>query len=288
MALDKQVHIYSFDTSAFYTDEEKEIETKINNLSYDKARLKEERAILLQVLSGELATEKAQTKYRALYRLDKEAEIVLGGQARIDEIKKELKERNREIREGKDSLSSMLRAHSATRALREEYVVDKNIISVFESMLTRTLGMQTGKLYDDFMVIRTYYFEVIEDMIKNGYTYKGQKYICFTASAGQIRTKKVVFIKEDVWNRYKGTLMCGLTIEDINAKGGININKYLAYLALCNSATDLWADFDIHRTIVVDDMETMVNGEVDFIDHRTYQIERKYMDIPISYTKQGV
>ena len=282
--LDKQVHIYSLDTSAFYTDEEKVIEEKINNLSYDKTRLKEERAILLQVLSGELTTEKAQAKYRALYRLDKDTEIILGGQARLDEIKRELKERNRGVKEGKDSLSSMLRAHSGTRALREEYIVDKNVISVFESMLTRTLGMQTGNLYDDFMVIRTYYFDVIKDLILNGYTYKGQKYVCLTASAGQIRTKKVVFIKEDVWRAHKDTLMCGLTVEGINAKGGININKYLAYLALCSSATDLWADFDIHRTIVVDDMETLVNGEVDFIDHRTYQIERRYMDIPITHT----
>ena len=49
--------------------------------------------------------------------------------------------------------------------MRTEYVVDKNIISVFESMLTRNLGMQTGELYDDIIVVRTYYFEVIRDLI---------------------------------------------------------------------------------------------------------------------------
>ena len=34
-------------------------------------------------------------------------------------------------------------------------------------------------------------------------------------------------------------------VEKINEQGGVNINKYLAYLALCNSATTLWKDFDI-------------------------------------------
>lgn len=70
----------------------------------------------------------------------------------------------------------------------------------------------------------------------------------------------------------------------INELGGININKYLAYLALCNSATDLWEDFDIRKTIVVDDMETMVRGTVDFIDHKTYSVERRDMEIPITHT----
>lgn len=184
----------------------------------------------------------------------------------------------------KGELLKLLQTHRAPRELRSEYVVDKNVISVFESMLTRTLGMKTGNLYDDFMVIRTYYFDVIEDLILNGYIYNGERYVCFTASAGQIRTKKTVFIKERVWEENQKTLMCGLTVDSINERGGININKYLAYLALCNSATDPWEEFDITKSIVVDDMETMVSGTVDFIDHRTYTTERKVMDIPITHT----
>ena len=48
--------------------------------------------------------------------------------------------------------------------------------------------------------------------------YKGEKYIYFTSSAGQIRTKKTVFIKESVWKKYEKTIMCGLTIDSINKK----------------------------------------------------------------------
>lgn len=210
--------------------------------------------------------------------------MVLAEADRIKEINEEVKTLNAHIKSHKDRLVSLLAEHNGVRCLRGEYVINKNIISVFESMLTRTLGMQTGILYDDFMVIRTYYFDVVRDMILNGYMYNGEKYVCFTASAGQIRTKKTVFIKERVWKQYQKTLMCGLTVDSINSYGGININKYLAYLALCNSATDPWFDFDIHKSIVVDDMETNVNGVVDFIDHHTYQIERKTMDIPIKHT----
>lgn len=228
--------------------------------------------------------EKAQAKYRTLYKLRRDEAVTLGDQSRIAQIGRELKGINSRIKIMKGELAALLQSHRATRNLREEYVVDRNVISVFESMLTRTLGMQTGKLYDDFMVIRTYYFDVIEDMIMNGYMYNGEKYICFTASAGQIRTKKTVFIKEKVWEQFHKTLMCGLSVQRINELGGININKYLAYLALCNSATDPWVEFDIRKSIVVDDMETLVSGIVDFIDHRTYTTHRQNMEIPITHT----
>lgn len=231
-----------------------------------------------------LSLEKVQAKYRQLYRVKKDEPIDIGDKDRIRQINKGIKNHNSSIKLLKGELLKLLQTHRATRELRGEYVVDKNVISVFESMLTRTLGMKTGNLYDDFMVIRTYYFDVIEDLILNGYVYNGERYVCFTASAGQIRTKKTVFIKERVWKENQKTLMCGLTVDSINECGGININKYLAYLALCNSATDPWEEFDITKSIVVDDMETMVRGTVDFIDHRTYTTERKVMDIPITHT----
>lgn len=284
ISLDKQIHIYSFDTSAFYTDAEKELEVAINQLCFDKSRLKAERELLSEVVNNGLQAEKAEKRYRALYKIRREDSVELGGKDRIRDIARELKETNKEIKRLKDMLTTSLALHNGTRELREDRVIDKNVISVFESMLTRTLGMQTGKLYDDFMVIRTYYFDVIKDLILNGYIYKGQKYICLTASAGQIRTKKTVFIKESVWLEHQKTLMCGLTVDSINERGGININKYLAYLALCNSATDPWKNFDIHKSIVVEDMETPVIGMVDFVDHTTYKTERKEMTIPITHT----
>lgn len=170
------------------------------------------------------------------------------------------------------------------RKLRDDAIIEKNVISVFESSLTRMLGIQTDQLSTDIMVVKTYYFDVMQDLILNGFEYDGEKYMFLTASAGQIRTKKTVFIKERLWKQHERTLMCGLTVDEINAQGGINVNKYLAYLALSNSATDPWDGFDIDRCIVVPDFETAVNGTVDFIDDKTYQVERRDMDVPIEHT----
>lgn len=284
ISLDKQIHIYSFDTSAFYTDEEHELEKQINALRITNGKRKSEKEILSKYIYGESNKEKTERQLRKLYGEKWNEVVTVWDKTRIGQINKELRANNKTVKILKSELLYLLQRHRSTRELRQEYVIDRNVISVFESMLTRTLGMQTGVLYDDFMVIRTYYFDVIEDLILNGYTYNGEKYVCFTASAGQIRTKKTVFIKESVWEKYQKTLMCGLTVDRINELGGININKYLAYLALCNSATDPWDDFDIRKSIVVDDMETLVSGLVDFIDHKTYTIDRRQMDIPITHT----
>lgn len=170
------------------------------------------------------------------------------------------------------------------RKLNPAVLTEKKVISVFESALTRTLEIEQNTLSTDIMVVKVYYFDVIQDLILNGFEYNGEKYKFFTASAGQIRTKKTVFIRESLWDKYERTLMCGLTVNDINNRGGINVNKFLAYLALSNSATDEWIDFDIDRCIVVPDFDTDVHGEVDYIDDVTYEVERREMDINIEHT----
>lgn len=170
------------------------------------------------------------------------------------------------------------------RTLQENQVSNKNIISVFDSSFTRMIGAKQDELSEDFMVVQVYYFDVIKDLIYYGFMYKGEKYIYFTSSAGQIRTKKTVFIKESVWNKYEKTIMCGLTIDDINRKGGNNPNKHLAYMALANSATDVWENFDIDKTIVIDDFETNVFGTYDLVDDVDYSIKRVSDYVPIAHT----
>jgi len=71
----------------------------------------------------------------------------------------------------------------------------------------------------------------------------------------------------------------------INKKEGANVNKYLAYLALSNSATDKWDSFKIDNAIVIDDMEFSISTIVDYIDNKTYEINPKIqMDVPINHT----
>lgn len=209
-------------------------------------------------------------------------------------LKKLIAIKNESIKKTKDDLLKLLEnkinaniqsnGTHHIRTLRENQVSDKNIISVFDSSFTRMIGAKQDELCEDFMVVQVYYFDVIKDLIYYGFTYKGEKYIYFTSSAGQIRTKKTVFIKESVWKKYEKTIMCGLTIDSINQKGGNNPNKHLAYMALTNSATDVWNEFDIDKTIVVDDFETDVFGTYDLVDDIDYSIKRISDYVPITHT----
>lgn len=204
--------------------------------------------------------------------------------ARLAEINNNIKDATQKIKEYKAQFKQELLVQNPVRTFRPEQLKESNIISVFESTLTRTLGMQTDGLYDWLIVVRVYYYEILKNLMLDGFYLNGKKYCCFTASAGQIRTKKVVFIREDLWLKHQPSLMCGLTLDDINARGGANVNKYLAYLALCNSATDPWPRFNIDKSIVVEDFETLVPGFVDFLDDKSFEITRQHMEIPIAHT----
>lgn len=256
MSLQNQIQIYSVDTSCFYNESEKKTHDILNKMY-----------LLRQQYKKDLKKAEKKNKKNEINKLNYKLKVI-----------------NKYIKNGKDILHIKLGKNKQIRILDNVYTEDKNIISVFESVLTRTIGAETDNLNTDIIVVQTYFFKVLNDLIKYGFIWNNEKYICFTASAGQIRTKKTVFIKESVWKKYKLTLMCGLTIEKINEQGGMNINKFLAYLALCNSATDEWKDFDIDRSIVVDDMETTIKSIVDFIDDETYEITRKEMEIPINHT----
>ena len=253
LGLEKQIHVYSLDTACFYNQEEMNIHQKLLRLYYlrNKIRNKKNRDSLYT---------------HQLNRVDRY----------ISYFKKNLYDQFEQTRLYNEE-------HNTIRKLREECINDKNVVSIFESFLTRTFKCKTDELTDNIMIIQVYFFQVAEDIIKHGFIYNGQKYILFSASAGQIRTKKFVVVKESLLKQYEKTLMCGLTIDEINKRGGVNVNKFLAYYALANSATEEWIDFDIDRAIVVDDFETFVNGEVDYIDDKDYSITRQCMDVLVPH-----
>ena len=284
--LDRQVNLFIVDTNAFLSDEEKAVRTKYLDLEKQKRKKKEE-----------LKTAKAEED--------------------ITELKNEISTLSEDIRQERKRAKDQILKLSADavkyndthkrkriRKLDERYLwyTDgktgkrernlQNIISMFESTLTRSFGIPIDKDYVsyDIFILEIYYYDIAQDLIINGFDYDGKHYIYFSSSAGQIRTKKAVFVEEQKYEQCKLKLMCGLTVEGINAQGGMNINKFLAYKALTNSATDLWEDvlgqpFDIDRCIVVDDFETMVKCQVDNIDYQTYEITPGvFEEIPIPHT----
>lgn len=269
MALNKQINIYSVDTSAFYTRKEMAIHRKISQITQEKKVIKDKLKELLQ------SPDKTDEEKEYIKRLEKYKSM-----------------KNRRLKSLKEKLYDLLKSNHIVRVLNPRATNEHNIVSIFDSSLTRIMGCEQNKLYDDLIIVQTYFFDVLKDLITRGFYYTNpnssepikEKYVCFMASAGQIRTKKTVFIKERILRQYENTITCGLPLSKINAKGGINVNKYLAYLALCNSATDVWEQFDIDRSIVVEDFETCVHGLVDYIDDKTYKIERIEMDVPITHT----
>lgn len=275
MALNKLYYVYGLDTACFYTDEENKIEKRLIRARCRLAKLKSQLPKRIKDKKNskydmwKQEYNKWQSKY--YYRL----EILYRARKNLKEELKKKIAKNKNI----------------IRTARLDKILDKDNnpsmkrrVSIFDSSLTRCFELREREFNEEVVIIKVYFFDVAENIVNNGFIMNGHKYKFFSASAGQIRTKKLVAVREDLLNDNWNKLTAGLTVDKINSKGGMNINKFLAYLALCNSATDLWNGFDIDRCIVVEDFENQVQGQVDFIDDKTYSIERKLMKILIAHT----
>lgn len=273
--LNSQINLYSIDTGHFYSNREKRLSENIFRYQAEIRDLEHETETVDSGHENETVDsehdfpESAQRTSLIRHKRD---------------LKKETERKLRTLLANKSRQNEKTGGKDHVRHLRGQDLRDNKIISVFESALSRTIGIETDKLTDALFVVQVFYDDIFKDLFFFGFVHGGEKYRYFTSSAGQIRTKKAVFIKESVWERIEQTILCGLTTERINAKGGINVNKYLAYMALSSSATDEWEGFDIDRCIVVDDFETNVAGTFDFIDESDYSITRKNGTVPITHT----
>lgn len=253
---DRQYPVYALDTACFYTPEEAEIEARMTEV---RLRLAEDKE--LREHPG------AERRDGAL--LTKRERSVLS--AELGALKTRLKE-------------TIAGNTDTVRNVRPERLTDSRVVQTFESSLVRELGMSPDAINDQMVIVCVYFFGVAESIIRNGFNMMGNHYVFFSASAGQIRTKKFVAIREDLLDACMPTLTCGLSMQDINEQGGVNVNKYLAYLALSNSSTEVWSEFDIDKCIVVEDFETVVRSEVDFINEADFSISREVHDVPITHT----
>lgn len=303
--LDKQINIYAVDTGNFYSNSESYLHRLNHKIRMERNQLKRELAFYDECLI-EIGFNKTDIQAIKKGDFDK-VNYIDGSMQELQDVidyyrlyqlylykgKKAKETKNRILLLLQNKVETNI-AHKGKHHIRELRFLDannhplesldRNIISVFDSSFTRMIGAKPDTLSEDFMVVQIYYFNVAKDIIYHGFTFNGEKYIYFTSSAGQIRTKKCVFIKESVYKQHEKTMMCGLTLDIINAKGGNNPNKHLAYLALNNSATDLWKDFDIDKAIVIDDFETNVFGTYDFVDDKDFVVKRMSDYVPIPHT----
>lgn len=144
------------------------------------------------------------------------------------------------------------------------------------------MGLKHLDVTFDKIIIKWKSYDILKQIVLDGFylpiqnedgTVTNKYYQFFTSSAGQLRKNKLQMITTDMFNKIRNRIMCGLTYDHINAKGGINTSKILAYQALAGSSTDCWTDFDIDKVIVVEDYEANVHGFVKFINpDYTYEL----------------
>lgn len=270
--LDAQVHCYCIDTACFSTDEERIVYNRLSNLRRHKKqlveiknRMKEKHKVTREYVGDETdfagINEAVENKYHTIL---------------------ERTQLNPLITETKNQYLELLKQNKETRTLDPIHLKESRVVSVFESSFTRAAGFSTNTLTEDFFIIEVYYFDVMRQIMRDGFYYNDEKYVFAWASAGQIRTKKIVMAKESMLKKVLPVLMCGLTEDKINKAGGMNTAKFMVYLALSSSATDPAWFIDIDHTIVIDDYEVVLKDrEVDYVDYRDYSVTRKKMDVEI-------
>lgn len=151
-------------------------------------------------------------------------------------------------------------------------------IQEFCSEGSRLLEIPINSVSWDKIIIAWKSIDILEQIVKNGFTAKvvidgrivEKEYMFMTASAGQLRRDKVQFISVDGYNKIYNSAYAGLSWKDINAHGGININKLMAYYGLTFSATERWdledgSKFSIRHCLVIPDFEAPVTGRMDHI-----------------------
>ena len=171
MSLTNQVYLYSCDTSTFYQPDEQEIHRRMAKMYSARSKLKT--------------------------RLKDGKTNAWDGQWRVSAY-------NRCLAKHKERLSAILDQRAAdgiTRQLNPEALKDRNVINLFESSLTRALNLKTFQLTKDLLIVNVFFFQVFENLVKQGFDWDGEHYIFLTASAGQIRTKRAVFIREAAFRR---------------------------------------------------------------------------------------
>lgn len=264
----KQVKMYCVKLNLVRTEEERLLANRRNKIEQSRYKF---RMNLSSYVKKKLNTENWTEECSKLFK-----EKIKNNKYYV-QIEKSLREVKKDIH------NLYIKNQNLDRKICSANIRTKDIIAIGDNNLVRTLKLDLGDFTDKIITIKVGDMDdlIVDKIVNDGLTIitpngTKQHYRFFTAGAGQTRTKKFMMILEsENLNEIMLSLMCGLTVKEINQKGGININKFLAYLALNNSCSKVWEDFNIDKAIVVDDFETMVSATVDYIDRKTNTIEYK-------------
>ncbi|MDD4780339.1 MAG: hypothetical protein PHT02_07025 [Tissierellia bacterium] len=254
--MNKQVKMYCVKLNLVRTQKEK----SLGNMRYDINQRKYKfRTGLSKYVKNKLDAKNWTEECSKLFK-----EIITNSR-RYSQIEKELKIIKKKISK------LYITNKDLDRSVNSKNIKTKDIIAIGSNNLVRTLGLDLGTFTDKIITVKVGDMDdlIVRKIVRDGLDIDDKHYKFFTAGAGQTRTKKYMMILDNKeLNAVILSLMCGLTIEDINNAGGMNINKFLSYLSLNNSVSTVWEGFDINKCIIVDDFGTMVSATVDYIDRK--------------------
>ena len=173
--LDKQYSLYSVDTGHFFSNREKDLHDKNckyrrernfvqNKLSETEGKLKQFGYTDDDIKNMEKSNPKEMNITKASHPTISEylfwARLIKHKREKAKETKGQLlallsnKVNQNELTNGTDHI----------RTIREASLNDTNIISVFDSALSRTIGIKQDELTDALIIVQVYYFEIFKDI----------------------------------------------------------------------------------------------------------------------------
>lgn len=169
-------------------------------------------------------------------------------------------------------------------------------IPVFEGDIVRLVLRDRGEikaeyqLLDEIVYMEIFHNDIMWQIIRDGIIIADKKYILYSATTGQVRNTTVTLLQKDFFERNKGALLVGLSVESINEKGGMNVGKYLSYTALPLSSSILpEKEIDIDRCMLVKGLETVVKDMVKYVDIREDENGQHYVaDTPEEYIEKDI
>lgn len=197
--LDRQYHLYAVDTGHFYSHREAKLHDRISQYRTER------HAVRLKLQELECALKIRGYSDKDIQKMKKSKTYESGGTSdaflsqylhflMIDKHKKQKEkqalEKLRTLLTNKTTQNERTNGKDHVRVLNEDRLNDTDVISAFESALSRAIGIRQNELTDALVLVQVYYFTIFKDLLFFGFRYHGETYRYFTSSAGQIREKK--------------------------------------------------------------------------------------------------
>ena len=225
----RRFRIYKLSTFDTLTDEERKFHMAYKDAKKEKVFLKEQRDNLIASFDG---VRKIDRNRLYLYDYDDEGNIIKCSE-----------------RENIDKQVALAESEMARMATD---------FSEKDPLVMEIVYLKTSKLN-----------EVLHQIVDRGLDIDGQHYIFYSSTTNQMKRGECILLKEDFYKEHEKEIMLGLTDDVVNAKGGCNIGKRLAYNGLLLSTSFIPNDYQLtlDDCLIVPDFETIINEKVECIDH---------------------